>query len=201
VVPLSSPPSLAAGITVNTEAVVFDFVGGNHTIKSSGKLFKEVNPKGNVPCLVLEDGTVLAEGLAVHVWISEQAPAARLFGGKSGSNEYYKALEAFNFVATDIHAGSLTFFWSPLVAEKANEEYFTKKLGSKFAFITSTWLGKSVGVTGKVTSADLYLWWTLGAAMWKGLPIVDDQLKALYQTISDIPAVKTAVADMNAAFA
>jgi glutathione S-transferase len=35
----------------------------------SGKDYFAVNPKGNVPCLVLDDGTVLSETVAVLCYI------------------------------------------------------------------------------------------------------------------------------------
>ena len=46
---------------------------------ASGADFYAINPKGNVPGLVLDDGTVLNEGSAVLQWIADQArkwPAA-----------------------------------------------------------------------------------------------------------------------------
>jgi glutathione S-transferase len=39
---------------------------------SSGEDFYKINPKGNVPALVLDDGTVLNEGAAVLQWIADQ---------------------------------------------------------------------------------------------------------------------------------
>ncbi len=38
----------------------------------SGADFLAINPKGNVPTLVLDDGTVLNEGSAVLQWIADQ---------------------------------------------------------------------------------------------------------------------------------
>jgi glutathione S-transferase len=38
---------------------------------ASGADFYKINPKGNVPTLVLEDGTVLAEGAAVLQYIAD----------------------------------------------------------------------------------------------------------------------------------
>ena len=40
---------------------------------ASGADYYAINPKGNVPGLVLEDGTVLNEGAAVLQWIADQA--------------------------------------------------------------------------------------------------------------------------------
>jgi glutathione S-transferase len=39
---------------------------------ASGADFYAFNPKGNVPVLVLDDGTMLNEGAAVLQWIADQ---------------------------------------------------------------------------------------------------------------------------------
>lgn len=39
---------------------------------SSGADYYKINPKGNVPALVLDDGTLLNEGAAVLQWIADQ---------------------------------------------------------------------------------------------------------------------------------
>ena len=49
-----------AGLNLDTEQVNLS----THTT-TSGKDFYKINPKGNVPALVLDDGTVLNENAAV----------------------------------------------------------------------------------------------------------------------------------------
>ena len=39
---------------------------------ASGADYFQINPKGNVPALVLDDGTLLNEGSAVLQWIADQ---------------------------------------------------------------------------------------------------------------------------------
>ena len=43
---------------------------------ASGSDFYAINPKGNVPALVLDDGTCLNEGAAVLQWIADQVRLA-----------------------------------------------------------------------------------------------------------------------------
>ena len=59
--------AVAAGVHINADQVDF----ATHTT-NSGADFYQINPKGNVPCLVLEDGTVLNEGAATLQWIADQ---------------------------------------------------------------------------------------------------------------------------------
>lgn len=57
----------AANVSLDCEVVDIR----SHTT-ASGKNFYEINAKGNVPALVLDDGTVLNEGAAVLQWIADQ---------------------------------------------------------------------------------------------------------------------------------
>ena len=59
--------AVAAGIHIDTEVVDI----GTHKT-ASGEDYYKINPKGNVPGLVLDDGTVLNEGSAVLQWIADQ---------------------------------------------------------------------------------------------------------------------------------
>eukprot|EP00611_Tribonema_gayanum_P025693 TRINITY_DN5927_c0_g1_i2.p1 TRINITY_DN5927_c0_g1~~TRINITY_DN5927_c0_g1_i2.p1 ORF type:complete len:150 (+),score=35.59 TRINITY_DN5927_c0_g1_i2:87-536(+) len=93
-----------SGAGFATDGVDFDKTSGTwtHTTKS-GKVLREIIPKGNVPGLAMADGTVVSEGIAVHTAISDAAPDANLLGGPPGSPERLLALEYFSFIATDIH--------------------------------------------------------------------------------------------------
>ena len=58
----------AAGVHIDCEQMDI----GTHKT-ASGVDFYSINPKGNVPALVLDDGTVLNEGAAILQWIADQA--------------------------------------------------------------------------------------------------------------------------------
>jgi glutathione S-transferase len=58
----------ALGLGLSCETVDL----GKHTT-ASGADFYAINPKGNVPALVLDDGTLLNEGAAVLQWLGDQA--------------------------------------------------------------------------------------------------------------------------------
>jgi hypothetical protein len=59
--------AVAAGVHISVEQADLEF----HKT-SAGEDFYKINPKGNVPALVLDDGTVLNEGSAVLQWIADQ---------------------------------------------------------------------------------------------------------------------------------
>ncbi len=58
--------AFTAGINIETEQVDI----GTH-LTTTGADFYKINPKGNVPCLVLNDGVVLNENSAVLQYIAD----------------------------------------------------------------------------------------------------------------------------------
>jgi glutathione S-transferase len=71
-----------------------------HTTET-GADFREINPKGYVPALVLDDGQMLTENVAVLDWIAAQTPALKV-GGPLGRT---RVLEALTYITTEIHHG------------------------------------------------------------------------------------------------
>ena len=65
----------------------------------SGADFRDINPKGYVPALVLDDGETITENIAVLDWIAEQYPALRPNGALSRT----RLLEMLTFISTEIH--------------------------------------------------------------------------------------------------
>ena len=70
----------------------------------TGADFKAINPKGYVPALQLDDGTLLTEGTAIVLWIASQAPEGKLVP-KLGTSGYFKVLEWLTFIGTELHKG------------------------------------------------------------------------------------------------
>jgi glutathione S-transferase len=68
----------------------------------SGADFWEINPKGYVPALKLDDGDVLTEVAVIVQYISDQNQAAHL-APPMGHHDRYHLLEWLNFIATEVH--------------------------------------------------------------------------------------------------
>ena len=68
----------------------------------SGADFWEINSKGYVPALKLDDGDVLTEVAVILQYIADQNQAAHL-APKFGTHERYHLLEWLNFIATEFH--------------------------------------------------------------------------------------------------
>src|SRR6266850_2308125 len=62
----------------------------------SGEDFTKVNPKGYVPAIRLDDGSVLTEGPVIVQYLADQKPASGL-APAPGSKERYKLAEWLAF--------------------------------------------------------------------------------------------------------
>lgn len=66
-----------------------------------GSSYLAVNPKGQVPALVL-DGEILTEAPVIMQYLADQAPQTGLLP-PPGSFERYRVLEWLNYIATELH--------------------------------------------------------------------------------------------------
>src|ERR1700755_2885187 len=64
--------------------------------------FLRLNPLAQVPTLVLDDGQVLTENLAVLLWLGTQAADGGLVP-PPGTPESYQVLRWLSFVSTELH--------------------------------------------------------------------------------------------------
>jgi glutathione S-transferase len=69
---------------------------------SDGSVFKDINPKGYVPCLKTSEGKILTEGPVIALYLAAQNTNCTI-SPKMGSFEYFKMLEWLNFVGTEMH--------------------------------------------------------------------------------------------------
>jgi glutathione S-transferase len=96
--------SLAVNIALHEVGIAFDLerVDSKTKITKSGENFRDVNPKGVVPVLILDSGETLTEVVALLQYVSDQKPAAGLMP-KAGTMDYYRALEWLSFIGTELH--------------------------------------------------------------------------------------------------
>jgi glutathione S-transferase len=123
------------------------------TIEGGGD-FRQINGKGYVPALELDNGDLLTEGPAIVQYLADQKPDAAL-APKNGSPERYKLQEWLNFVTSEIHKG-----FSPLFKPNTPDEY--KKIAKENLAVRFEWLDRQLAgkdyLTGKAfTVADAYL--------------------------------------------
>lgn len=170
------------------ELVRVDFMRDKRT--SDGGRLTDVNPKGYLPVLALDDGRLLTEGAAIVQFIADQRPASGL-APPPGTFERVRLQEWLNFIATEIHKGL-----SPLYAPKANEEYrevVRSKVAGRLGFLAGG-LAKTPYLLGDTfTVADGYAFYVMRS--WRRLTRTDlpPDLQPYYARIASRPAVKAAL--------
>lgn len=116
--------------------------------------FWDVNPKGYVPVLELDDGEVLTEGPAIVQFLADRAPAAAL-APANGTFERVRLQEALNYLTSEIHKAYSPLF-NPDVLPAVREErlaYLTRR----YALIEEQLEGRKYLLGDRFTVADAYL--------------------------------------------
>jgi glutathione S-transferase len=160
-------------------------------LENEGADFNEINPKGYVPVLALDDGRRLTEGPAIVQYIADLKPESHL-APRAGTYERYHLQEWLNFIGTEIHKSFSTLFnasapedWKAAVREKLSRRFeaLDKELGSKTYLMGDTF-----------TVADAYLYAVLRWAKPKGIDLERwPKLAAYFAAVDARPRVREAL--------
>ncbi len=126
----------------------------------SGEDFYKVNPKGYVPALRLDDGSVLTEGPAIVQYLVDRNPGSGL-APKAGSVERYKLAEWLAFLNSEVHK-----VWSGLWNPKAERAPILEKLEPRLAFLEGELKQRAYLMGERFSAADAYLFTLLNWAQW-----------------------------------
>jgi len=186
--------SLASHICLYEAGVKFEVTGldrKNRTF-ANGEAIEQVNSKGYVPVLMLDNGQLLTENVAVLLYVSDLNPAAKLAPPAGTSMERYRFIEWLAFINSEVHKG-----FSPLFHTNASDDL------KKFAFANLSkrigWLNTSLGsrkflAADNFTAADAYLYTVL---RWAGYVKLDlgqwPNIKRYHGEIATRPSVVSAL--------
>nr|WP_314468950.1 glutathione binding-like protein [uncultured Novosphingobium sp.] len=176
--------SLAAHIVLTEVGEPFDSesVDLKTKVTASGGDFNRVTNKGYVPALVLDDGEVITENVAVLYYLSTLYPAYGLEDALGRT----RLLEVLSLVATEIHKGFKPFWHGGTEEEKAAA---SARLQALFQQVESGMVSDYL-FGARPTVADLYVFvMTLWAARF-GVEI-PERLIALRRRIGEREGVKT----------
>jgi glutathione S-transferase len=181
--------SLAANIALREAGIPFDLVKvSHHTHKTAdGVDLNEINSKGYVPALVLDNGELLTENAALLPYIADLEPSAQL-APPNGTLERYRLVEWLAFINSELHKS-----FSPLFAPNAPEDmkkYARGNLAKRLAWVSERLGSNSYLLGERFTVADSYLFVVLS---WSGHVAVDlspwPNLKAFQERIKARPHV------------
>src|SRR4051812_37927801 len=107
--------SLAVRIAINEIGLACDYEAV--TLKTheteSGKNYYDINPKGAVPALLLNDGQVLTENNVIQQYVADNFDKDAALLPKSGL-ERYRVLEWLNYICVDLHKGCSPLFYAAI---------------------------------------------------------------------------------------
>jgi len=184
---LTGTCSLASAISLREAGLKFELVKVDRKTRraADGLDFNEVNPKGYVPALALDNGAVLTENVAVLQYIADRNPAAKL-APPAGTLERYRLMEWLAFINSEIHKS-----FSPLFRAEVHEavkEYARANLTRRLDYAERALGSKPYLMGEQFTVADAYLYVVLG---WGAHLNVDigrwPQLKRLHERVGARP--------------
>ena len=108
-----APHIVARELGLAIELVEVDL--GTHRLKD-GRDYHAINPRGYVPALQLDDGTVLTEVAAIVQYLADLSPAAALLP-PAGSLDRVRVQSWLVFIATELHKVFSPWLWHKETAE------------------------------------------------------------------------------------
>lgn len=99
----------------------------------TGKDYFQINPKGAVPALVLDNNEVLTENAVILQYLADHAPTRDLLPGL-GDFKRYRTLEWLNYITTELHKGFGPLF-NQQVPQEVKDSLFIPLINKKFKFI------------------------------------------------------------------
>jgi glutathione S-transferase len=185
--------SLASHITLREAGLTAELtaVGLYDKQTATGGDYLAVTPKGQVPALRLDDGSVLTEGPAVMQYLADRSPASGLLP-PVGTAERYAVLEWLTYVNTEIHKLCLWPQFNMGVPPEA-KKWVAGLLEQKLAYVAGELGDRPFLVGTRFTIADAYLTWATHLVSLVGvtLPL---PLARYHAAMLERPAVRDAIA-------
>lgn len=132
-----------------------------------GRDFLIINPKGYIPALELDDGTVLTENPVILAYIAAQSgtllPQDDLLK--------WKVSEALAYMSSEVHGAYAPFFRKRPEAETAQGK---EKVIKALALLSKQMSDKPFLIGEEITIADCYLFWVIRAAPIAGVDVPEN---------------------------
>jgi len=185
--------SLSSHIVLRELGLSFELVKVDIRAKrtADGRDFLDINPKGYVAALELDDGNVLTEGPAIVQYLADLHPARGL-APAAGTLQRARLQEWLNFITSELHAGLGPLF-NPSLPEDARV-YFREKLSRRLDYLQGILAGQDHLMGDAFSVADAYLFTVLGWCEYVGIDIARwPALPAYVARVGARPAVQDAL--------
>jgi glutathione S-transferase len=186
--------SLASHIACREAGLDFELSRAELATKrvEDGADLYDVNPMGQVPTLVLDDGRRLTENTAVLTFIADRAPDKHLAPAPAAF-ERYELSRWLSFVGTEIHKKGLAMIFAPDTSD-AVKDYARSALAAPLAVAEAQLSRQDVLLGEHFSVADAYLFWAVTIMQGAGVDLAPyPALRAYRQRHRARPAVSAAV--------
>ncbi|MES2998534.1 MAG: glutathione transferase GstA [Pseudomonadota bacterium] len=156
-----------------------------------GTDYLTINPKGQVPALFLDDGSLLTEGMAIVLYLADRVPNSGLIP-PVGNLSRYHTIEWLSYISAELHKS-----FGPLFNPKTPDEYKSivrENLEKQFNYLDAV-LKKNQYLQGNFFSvADASLFPILRWAIAMQFDICKHKhLKAYFDRVTTRPSVDAAL--------
>ena len=187
--------SLSPHIALLEAGIPYDLVKVDLRAKKleNGDDFLQVNPKGQVPAVVLDSGELVTEGPVIVQMIADKAAAKNLAPARD-SAERYKLQEWLNYITGELHK-NLGPVFSPVLADDA-KSFFKDRAMGKFKYIDGKLAGHDYLMGKQFSVADGYLYTMLRWADGHKIDLSGlKNLMAYKERVAARPKVKEALTE------
>ena len=183
-----SPHIALRELGLNFELVKVDL--STHKL-ADGRDYLEINPRGYVPVLELDNGERLSEGPAVVQYIADLKPDAKL-APPAGTMERYRLQEWLGFINSELHKAMAPLFDASM--PETVKQSVRDKIAKRLDWTATALKGRSFTLGETFSVADGYLVtvlnWTRGVGIdLKRWPV----LAAFQERVAARPAVQAAM--------
>lgn len=185
-----APHIIAREAGVDLTLVKVDIQASHRT--EDGRDFRTINPRGYVPALVLDDGSLHTEASVLVQYLADLAPESGLMP-EAGSPARLEVQEWLAFIATELHKTFSPWLWSKETAESTRATALAR-IAIRFAEVDNALANRSYLTGETFTAADAYLF---TIANWANFLSIDlepyPNLAAFMKRAAARPAVREAL--------
>ncbi len=186
--------SLAPHIVLRELGFAFELikVDLHQHLTEKGEDFYQLNKKGQVPLLQLDNGSLLTEGAVISQFLVDQSSRKDLLA-EINTADRYETLSWMNFIASEIHKA-----YSPFFNDSYNEQFksvYSIILNKHYSQIDEQLKGQNYLTGSNFTIADIYLFVVTRWADFIGLDLKHFMhLASFMQRIAERQTVQDAIA-------
>ncbi|MDE1991765.1 MAG: glutathione transferase GstA [Rhizobiaceae bacterium] len=181
--------AIEAGIPLELTRV--DIRSEPHQVED-GRDLKQVNAKGVVPVLELDDGRLLTEGIAILHFLADLKPEAMLTPAHD-SFERYRLHEWLTFISSELHKTFSPWLFHPEYGVQA-ADVARERLRQRFDHLDRHFASESFLLGSRFSIADAYCFTIMNWSKGRNLDLGPwANLSRYLSTIAERPAVRKAM--------